>query len=213
MTALFIITAILGIIPFLFLFEKRNELQKETLYLTPLIFLSFFSSLYEVVFTYCLKFPSAYWFRLYLLLEFLALFYLFLKIFNSRRITILLYVFLLVYLAYFIFLLFHWRLEDGLKTDSYLSTFSTVFLYVFCLLWFRRVFLYFEVDNLFSSPIFIALCGQLLYFSSTLFLFLMSDYFFKDGKHHFLAFWQLNVIMCIVYRIFLWAALYKGVKK
>ena len=212
-TALIIIVNIIGVLPLLYLISKKTQLEREVFYFVPLICLSFFSSVYELVFTFFLKFSNVYWFRIYLLLEFVALFYLFNRLFKSRSIITLLYIFFSLYLSFFIFLFLDWKIEDSLEINSYLSVFSTIFLYLFCILWFRQVFLHFEVDNLFSSPIFILLCGELLYFSSTLFLFLMSDYFLTEKKHDFLAFWQLNVVMCMVYRIFLSVALYKCVKR
>ena len=211
--ALFIFTNILGVLPIYFLVVKRNLLQKEVFYFLPSICLSIFSSVYELVFTFLLHYSTGYWFRIYLLLEFFTLFYFFYQLFTSRIVIALLYIFLVSFISYFIFLFFHWKVEDSLKTDSFLSVISTVFVYFFSFFWFRQVFVNFEIDDLFSSPTFIFLCGQLLYFSSTLFLFLMSDYFLKEKKYDFLAFWQLNVFMCMVYRFFLLGALYKGIKK
>lgn len=209
---LFFLTTFIGIIPitsYLICFKKSNS---NVDFLKPLILLNFISSFYEFVFTYLLKVDSEYWFRLYLLLEFLSIVYLFWKLFEQLLYRRILIIFTFLYIAFYLILLNQWVPHHNLTTDSYLNVFTTLLVYLFSILWFRKVFANFELESLIHSPVFIVLSGLLLYFSSTLFLFLMSDYILKDVHYNFLDFWQLNVVMCILFRLLLLTAILKGKK-
>jgi hypothetical protein len=174
--------------------------------------LSFISSIYEFIFSFILKINTEYWFRAYLFFEFYTIFYLFYKLFPKKKTQNFLKLIGFLFAIYFVYLLKYWNVIDNLITDSYVSIFTTLFVYLFSILWFRKVFANFELESLIHSPVFIVLSGLLLYFSSTLFLFLMSDYFLKDVHYNFLDFWQLNVVMCILFRLLLLTAILKGKK-
>ncbi len=209
---LFFFTTFIGIIPitsYIICFKNSNS---NIDFLKPLILLTFISSIYELVFTYLLKVDSEYWFRFYLLLEFLSIVYLFWKLFEQLLYRRILIISTLLYIAFYLFLLMRWVPHHNLTTDSYLTLYTTLLVYLFSILWFRKVFANFELESLIHSPVFIVLSGLLLYFSSTLFLFLMSDYFLIDVHYNFLDFWQLNVVMCILFRLLLLTAILKGKK-
>lgn len=209
---LFFILTLFGLIPMIVYSINFNILNEQIKMLKYIIFLGAISAIYEVIFTVYLKINSDYWFRTYLILEFYSIYYFFYKLFPKKKTRNYIKFIGFLFAIYFVFLLKYWNVIDNLITDSYVSIFTTLFVYLFSIIWFRKVFVNFELESLFHSPIFIVLSGLLLYFSSTLFLFLLSDYFLKDAHYKFLDFWQLNVIMCILFRILLLTAILKGKK-
>jgi hypothetical protein len=169
----------------------------------PFLYLTFFAFLYEFVFTYLLKIEAEYWFRLYMFLEYLCIYYSYYKIFqNQKTIKSLLFTSLLLYIVFYLVLLAYWKPHDILKTDSYLSVYNTVIIILFSIFWFKRIFINFEISNLFNSSTFIIISGLFLCCTSTLFLFLISDYILKDSDSSLLDYWQINVVFLIVFRIF-----------
>jgi len=120
---------------------------------------------------------------------------------------------LILYIFLFGILLFYWKENDNLKTDSFLSAYNTLFVILFSLLWFQKIFSNIAIDNLFRSPIFIIISALLIYYTSTLFLFLMSDYMLKDKEYSFIAFWQINVVSIIILRIFFIIGIKNSFKK
>jgi hypothetical protein len=209
---LYIVSNFIGILPLLVYYIKYRRTKLDLNITIPILALNFFSSIYEFVFTYLLKIDSEYWFRFYLLLEFLTIVYMFWKLFEQLLYRRILLISTLIYISIYLLLLNQWVPHHNLTTDSYLTVYTTLLVYVFSILWFRKVFANFELESLIHSPVFIVISGLLLYFSSTLFLFLMSDYFLKDVHYNFLDFWQLNVVMCILFRLLLLTAILKGKK-
>lgn len=203
---------IVGLVPYVFYLKNKGNLSKELYFFKQIFLLAFISTLYEFIFTFKLKVDSEYWFRFYLLLEFLSIVYMFWKLFEQLLYRRILLISTLIYISIYLLLLNQWVPHHNLTTDSYLTVYTTLLVYVFSILWFRKVFANFELESLIHSPVFIVLSGLLLYFSSTLFLFLMSDYFLKDVHYNFLDFWQLNVVMCILFRLLLLTAILKGKK-
>lgn len=210
---LFFISFFFGIFTFIYFAIKRKTLTIEVVSFIPFLYLTFFASLYEFVFTYLLKIDAEYWFRLYMFLEFLCIYYFYDKIFQKQNtIRRLLFISLLLYIVFYLVLLFYWKPHDNLKTDSYLSVYNTVTIILFSIFWFKRIFINFEISNLFNSPTFIIISGLLLYYTSTLFLFLISDYILKDRDNSFLDYWQINVVFLILFRFFLLLGIKKSIR-
>ncbi|TBX66136.1 hypothetical protein EZL74_11145 [Flavobacterium silvisoli] len=210
---LYIISNFVGVLPLIFYLYRKEKIINEFKTLVPILILNFFSSVYEVVFTYKLQIDSEYWFRLYLFLEYFSIAYLFWKLFEGTFYKRLILIFSIVYVVFYILLLKSWELHNNLQTDSYLTVYTTFFVYVLSILWFRKIFIKFEYDSLIHSPVFIVISGLLLYMSSTLFLFLMSDFLLKDIRYDFLDFWRLNIAMCIFFRLLLLTAVFKGYRR
>jgi hypothetical protein len=162
---LFFLAFFFGIITFIYFSIKRKTLTIEVESFIPFLYLTFFASLYEFIFTYLLRIDAEYWFRLYLLLEFLCIYNFYYKIFQKQKtIRRFLFISLLLYIVFYFVLLAYWKPHDNLKTDSYLSVFNTVIIISCSILWFKHIFINFEINNLFNSPTFVIISGLLLYY-------------------------------------------------
>ena len=207
---LFYISCIFGVLPLLYILLNRKAIGNNLVFFKPFILLSFFSTIYEFIFSYFLSVNSNSWFRAYLFLEFICVFYFFYKLFEKQdKVKKVAFGGLVFYLSLYILLLFFWQSDNNLKTDSLLSTYSTFFVIVFSVLWFQKILINFEINNLFNSSTFIIISGLLSYYTSTFFLFIMSDYIFKQKDYSFIDFWQVNVVLVILFRI----SLLMGIKK
>ncbi|ODS83778.1 MAG: hypothetical protein BGO42_10865 [Flavobacterium sp. 40-81] len=209
-----LISLFIGFIPIvLFLIRKQKKrLSIQTLYLEPYVWLILISSVYELICTLIFKLNSDVWFRTYLLLEFMALFYFFFNVFKNRY-RFLFYFFGAVFLLTFIGLLYVWNDWNNLKTDSYLSLIEAIFVYTFVILWFKDVFLNLTEQYLWNFPLFYFISGFIFYFSGTLFLFLMGDLIYESPEVIFEDFWVFNIILNIIKNIFLMIGIWKEQKK
>lgn len=203
---LFYIVNALGLVPIIYLYINKRKINYKSLYILPFAILTFFSSLYEMI-TSGVNYNTAYWFRLYLLLEFITLFYYYYKI-NLNDNKYLLKGFIL-YLSLYGYLLFIWDLNTCYKTDSFLTIYEFVFVLIGTVLWFRKVFGELSETSLLSSPDYYFIAGFLLYFSGTFFLFLMCDYILKNATNQFLNYWNLNILFSGLLRILLIIGIWK----
>lgn len=204
-----ILTNIIGFFPLFLYLVKKRKLLKEIDFVVPLLWLVAIASFYELVVTLLFRISTKYWFRLYLLLEFCVLFYFFYKLFSGRY-KYLFRVFGIGYLLTFLGLLFVWDVWSNLSTDSYLSTFESIFVFTFSFLWFRDLFTNLQLKSLWQSPTFYIISGLILYFTGTLFLFLLSDVIYSNKAIKFEDYWMLNVLFCFVFRLFLIISVWKG---
>lgn len=206
---LLFIVQVLGIIPILLL--KVQKQTHETLYIKPFVWLLTFSVFYEVVATLILKINNIVWFRFYLLLEFYAVFYFFLRLFEARY-KVYLISSASIFAVVFITLLFYWDNSNNLKTDSFLSVLEIIFVYCSSILWCKDLFNNLTQRSLLDYSIFYFIAGFILYFSGTLFLFLISDLIFSSTLN-FENYWTLNIAFNILLRIFLIIGIWKGQQK
>ena len=193
-------TLVLGIIPLVLYLKNKERLSVETFSVFPFVVLIAVSSIYEFVFSYLLEIKPNYWFRLYLFLEFFALVYFYYSILNLKKLVVL---FSGVYFLLYYYFLIHWNIAVSDLQDSYLSLVEFLMVFVFSILWFRNLFYNTILINLTKSSLFYFIAGFFLYFSCTLFLFLMSNLLFKKEVEGSLDFWRLNVILSFLLRILL----------
>jgi len=207
----FYFAVLVGIFPILSLKFKKKEISSDTYFIEPFLWLIILSDLYELIVTRQLKFSSELWFRSYLLLEFSTLFYFFRKLLKGNYKAFLI-SYGILYLMAFITSLFFWNEWDKLKTDSFLSVLEIIFVYCSSILWFKDIFMELQEKSLLSVSVFYFLSGFILYFSGTIFLFLVSD---QIKKHNlgFEAYWNLNIFFNIVLRFLLIIGIWKGCKK
>ena len=118
-----------------------------------------------------------------------------------------LFLFLLLYYSYY------WNKQNYLVINSYFNTLQTLVVFIFSILWFRRVFLNLEFDSLGRSPVFYFISGLLLYYSGTVFLFLMSSLIFEHEKSSFQDYWMLNIGLNLVLRTSLILGIWQGQAK
>lgn len=193
-------TLFLGLIPLVLYLKNKKLISVETFAVFPFIVLLALSSLYEFVFSYLLEIKPNYWFRFYLLLEFFALVYFYHSILPVRKKAIL---FSVAYLLLYGYFLVHWNVQVSYQQDSYLSLVEFLMIFLFSIAWFKSLFNSNQLIKLTESSLFYFVTGFFLYFSGTLFLFLMSNLLFKKEAVDSSDFWRLNVVLSFVLRILL----------
>ncbi len=191
---------------------RRFEISKP---ISPFIWLTFFATLYEYIFTIVLKNDSIYWFQAYPLLSFLTIYYFFFKELNIRNkitkgmITI---SFMLSYFVSFLFLE-----QDIFISSSVNRIFISFFVFVCTIIWFKKkfddlisveVFNKNEFSNLWEISSFYFVTGLFLYYSTTFLLFLSSNVIFKSDLY-FYDFWLINIFATLVLRILLIISVWK----
>ena len=213
---IFFFTLFIGIIPLLILFIKKRAFDKNHP-IVPFIWLTALASAYEFIFTIILKINTSYWFQLYALLSFLALFYFFFKLLKLQFKTVLkwsLIVFLIIYANSFIY----WT-----EMSQYISTainraYITVFVLFFTVIWFKTlfeklqystVFEKIDVQNLWQSEIFYFISGIFIYYSTTLFLFLSINYIFNNNSIYFYDYWFVNTLATLLFRTLMIVSVWK----
>lgn len=193
---------ILGLLPISILKYKKKLITVETYFITPFLWLVFVATLYEWICTKILKIPTTIWFRVYLLLEFLALLYYFYHLLK-KQFKIFFGISFVLYTGLFVFLLPSLSGDHYLKADAYLSIVETVFVYVCVVLWFINIFQELTEHSLLHVPHFYFISGFLMYFSGTLFLYLMGDLLLYSSSISFEAYWNLSIIFNIILRVLL----------
>ncbi len=82
----------------LYLRQTKKQFDMELSAIKPYFYLLFIGAVYEIIFTTILKVPACYWWSLFTILEFLALWYFFKKIFLKNIIILFGFPYLLYWL-------------------------------------------------------------------------------------------------------------------
>lgn len=212
MLSIVIITNIIGFIPIFLYIAKKKTFSEEVEHLVPFMWLVAFSSLYELVFTLAFRISNQIWFRFYVAIEFLVLYFFFKSIFQNRY-KYYRNVFLLIFVTLFIGLAQVWKPADNLSTDSILSAVEFLFVIGLAISWFKEIFVNVAVNSLWHSPIFYFITGLLLYFSGTLFLFLLSDVILQNPALALSDYWLLNVVLTLIFRLLLILSIWKSQRR
>jgi hypothetical protein len=202
---------LLGLIPIAFFYVKgRNKFPSQAKAFLPFLYLTAIASLYEFFGTNVAGLDVAIWFRIYGLLEFLALLYFFCGVLPVR-IHRVLYSLAIIFALEFIFFLFFGDMNEELLIDSILNctTYSLVITGVMYYFVKRFDMLHFQRAVL-DWAVFCFMAGTLLYYSSTFFLFLMAHSVLISNPGNFADYWVLNVIGTIVFRTILIFGIWKG---
>lgn len=207
---LFFIALLIGIIPFLLLLAQQRVLNI-TEPVIPFIWLTAIATLYEFFGSVILKINTSYWWQLYSLLEFLTLYYFFYKIFRpSYKRTLLVFIILLC-ITYIISFMF-WDENNKFVSKAINKIPITLFVFLFSFKWFKDLFKKMEVLNPWQKSNFYFVSGISIYYSSTLFLFLLSNYFFKSTTYMY-DYWLVNIIATFVLRLSLIIGVWKMKRK
>jgi hypothetical protein len=193
---------LLGLIPLAILKWRRSKVSIETSYIMPFAILVFAATLYEWIISKVLEFPTVAWFRIYLLLEFCTLSYYFYHLLK-RKYKLFFAASLVLFVLMFIYLLPTINSKHNLRADSYLSVFTTVFIYISIVLWCRKIFKDPPARSLLDIPHFYFISGFIFYFSGTLFLYIMGDLLLYASSLSFENYWNLSIIFNIILRTFL----------
>lgn len=199
---------VLGTVPIILYLSKREK-HKDIRFLVPFIYLSVASVIYEIIATEILSVNSTIWFKVYTLLEFLSLYYFFK--FALRNSATLVNTFLIGFVLAFLSLQVHWFMGGNANTDSSLITIEALLVYIGSFIWFKQTFTDMNLKTLWNSPTFFFISGFVLFFSGTLFLFLMSDIVFTQKEVS--RYWIINVILSIVLYISISIGIWIGQQK
>lgn len=198
-----------GFIPLILLLLYCKRRSPDVSAIAPYVVLIAVSSAYEFI-ANILSILTAVWYRIYGLMDFVLMYYFFRQLlpkFHRRW----MWLMGLAFGALYVVLLFYWNELNPLTGDSYLFAVQTVFLYICAVLWFNDIFTNLTYESLWQSPAFYFVSGYLLYFSGTLFLFLMShDIVFNEKLY---VYWKINISLNIVLRILIAIGIWKGARK
>lgn len=203
------ITLLLGVVPviqILLLGNRRNNIGP----IKPFLYLTTVSSLYEIIITIILKKDVKIWFTIYDIIEFLLIFYFFLKL-NFPKYRVILWTFFGLSLFLIIPNVFQINksIHHFLNVQALFSGGITVFVFIMTFLWFRDIFKKMEIPSLWKTPDFYYISGLFIYHSTTFFLFLLSDVILNIDSEMFMDYWLLNIIATFILRTLLIIGVWK----
>jgi hypothetical protein len=200
---------LISLLPAILIWLKKPRWQ-EVKYIIPFGLLTTFAGLYEILVTGIFGFNTTVWFKVYTFLEFVCIYYFFLKLSDKKYRKIFIF-YLGVFIAIFVALQLYWINGGRASTDSSLTIFETVLVFSASFLWFRKIFSDMRLTTLWDSPAFYFISGFILYFSGTFFLFLMTDWVLttEEMNRH----WIINVILTLLLNSMITFGIWKGHQK
>lgn len=202
----------MGFIPILIFSLKSNKSRSSNNYFLPFIILTAIASIYELVFTSFLKIISSHWFQIYDFLEFFALVYFFMKIFEQKQKDIL-FLFAFIFLISFGISIYFWEVDNSLVSKGINSITTTLLVFTAIFIWFKNEFQKLEIAIIWQNAKFYFISGFLIYYASTIFLFIASNFIFKNENLKFEDYWFLNIIATFILRTFLIIGTWKELQK
>ncbi len=209
MIEIIIFTILYGLVPLILFWVIRNKISKEIVAILPFVVLIFISSLYEFIFTFILKYTIKYWLFFYNNLAFFTISYFYYKILNGRKKIYFKFSFIFFFGLLF-FVILNWNNHEILVLSSYMNTFQTIFILLFSLFWFRKIFIELIHENLLDIPTYYFISGLIIYYCGTIILFLMSNNIFINDKNLFQYYLLINVILNLVLRTLFIIGLWKA---
>jgi hypothetical protein len=206
-----LICIIYGILPVLFYNKIYSKFYIQLKPIIPFVVLAISSNVYELLGTLLLKWNAKYWFFFYDILSFVTIYYFYYEILNRQyKSLFVLSIFLFTLIT--LLLLCYSSLDAILINTIFTSSLQTLFVLVFSMFWFIKLFRDANVENLFANSNFYFISGFIIYYCGTLFLFLFGNYFYKESVALFHEYWILNIILNIVLTTFLLLGLWKAQK-
>lgn len=209
MIEIIIFTILYGLVPFAMYCFIRKKVSIEISSILPFVILTFISGIYEFVFTFLLEYTIRYWLVVYNTLAFFTISYFYYKILNCGKRNFFKISFIL-FLGLFLFVILNWKNYEVIELSSYMDTFQTIFILLFSIFWFKKVFIELKHDNLLDSPIFYFISGLILYYCGTMVLFLIGYSIYQDDKNMFQYYLLLNVVLNLVLRTLLIVGIWKA---
>jgi hypothetical protein len=202
-------TIFVGIIPFLYFLVYRKQDIRTLKPILPFIILTFIASIYEFLGTLTFGWNVSNWFIIYNILSFLAINYFYHNLIQTKF-QVLNNLFLLAFILLCYILFVNYQIKDFLIISTYFKGFITLFVLLFSVLWFVKIFQEAYVDDLLKNSIFYFISGFILYYCGTLFLFLLSNYILRVDTATLHSYWMVNVILNLILRILLLMGLWKA---
>ncbi|MCP1994346.1 hypothetical protein L1275_000091 [Flavobacterium sp. HSC-61S13] len=201
------VTLLAGFIPLILFIGKGLYKKKNYGSIFPLILLIACSSIYEYLGSVVLHLNVIPWFQIHSLLEFLALFYLFKNLIENRPrwfFATYLGLFLLFYIDSFFLL----ETESALVSKSLNKLFMTLFVISCSFLWVKQILDQKVILKLHQNGSFYIVIGLFFYYSTTISLFILSNYLYKN-ELFFNDYWLVNIISSLILRILLSIGVWK----
>ena len=198
---------ITGLVPLiLFLVYRNKKSMTKSLIFLPFLILVFLASIYELVVTAILKVDSSVWFRIYPLLEFFTLTWVFNRLFQGKyRFWYLSFAGIFTFI-WFVF--FTDASSSFLQNEGVLNLLVLILVLSSCVIWFNKK-IRFESENIIVDPLFYFWVGLLLYFCGTFFLFALGELLFNTSKKMFLQYWYINLFFIFILRLSLCTGIWK----
>lgn len=186
---------------------RNNTLTKEMRVLFLYVLVAAFVEILSSTFTK-LNIKNLYLINLFTVVEctMLGLFYL--KIFTTKKYSIIIYVLLFCFYGVFVydFIFLH-----GFNRMNILSIIVESFILIgFSLFYFYELAKKMEYVSILANPLFWVNSSILIYFSGNLFLFIFSNYILN---HSYNRLWNIHDILNIIYNTLLIIAIWKTTKK
>lgn len=193
----FYIVLFAGVVPLLLMFINGFALNFKDA-ANPFVWLTAIATIYEFVGTMLLQINSDYWFQLYTLLEFVAIYYFYYKLIRPQFNILFRSTLVLFLIAY----VFSFIPSGSFIATSATKTITPLFVIMGSTLWVRKLFIEMSIPNLWKSSQFYFVSGFLLYYTSTFFLFLLRDNMLSVNSN-FYDYWLVNIIAAFIFRILL----------
>lgn len=207
MIYIIIFTILYGLLPFLMLALKVNLQNIKHIY--PFVLVVFIASLYEFIGSILLGQNVELWFLIYDILVFFSIHYFFYTLLNKKYNALFFILILLLLILHSILALGPWTFSY-LEISSFFNVYQTLIILYFSILWFKRIFQEFEIDNLLDSPYFYFISGLLIYYCGSVVLFLLASSIYAADQSQFQFYWLLNVILNLVLRTLLIVGIWKA---
>ncbi|UPQ78283.1 hypothetical protein M0M57_11705 [Flavobacterium azooxidireducens] len=192
------------LIQYLFFNSAKSIAVKPML---PFLVLTAISSLIELIFIYFLKFDSYIWSKLYTILEFVVFAVLFNQLLARKFVKITFCFSVLFFCAFFYFLLVNSN-YPYLQVLGILYSIQFLYIFLFVILWIKEIFEKKEVESLLDVPLFYFVSGLLIYFSGTIFLFILGEEILRAGLSLY-YYWIVNLVLVLIFRTFLILTIWK----
>lgn len=198
-----------GLVPFLYFLLIKDKISNKINATKPFLILVFLSGIYEFIFTTLLKWDVSNWFVIYSITSFFTIFYFYTTITTgiNKLLRVVSFIFFLLLL---LILFLSFGKEDFFKISSWIDTYTTVFIFIYSIIWFKKIFQELEYDTLWESPYFYFVSGLILYHFGNLFLFLMIELIYKNDNYLFQYYWLLNIVLLILLRTLLIVGIWKA---
>lgn len=195
---------ILGVV-FLILFSYKNKALRINEPISFFIWYTIISIIWELNSALVLANPT-FGFQFYFVLEVLALYYFYNRLLHpsyKKSLRVFLGIMLVAYGISFIF----WNGGSSLISDTINRITLTTFVLYFSFLWFAELFRKMEISKPWKDATFYFVSGFFIYYSSTLFLFLLGDFILN--AEFYLYYWLVNLITKLLLRVFLIVGVWK----
>lgn len=198
-------------LPLLYYWFIKKKIVQECKPILPFIYLCFISGFYELVFSMHLRINLVPWYFIYDILSFFTILFYFYYILDIKN-KVFFATNVLLYLVLFFFTVKNHTSENYLSQISYLVLFTTLFILVCSIIWFKTVSTQTSEISLIQNHNFYFGFGFLIYYTGTVVLFLLSNFIHRENISQFVNYWMLNVFFSILHKTFLIIGLWKAQK-